>query len=84
MFSDDIKNKFKLIGEVDFAVTMLSRSKIAVSGVKRILHTGQENIRLKLKNEELFIDGNNLQILEIGGGDVCVEGEIKGVGFEEK
>lgn len=82
MFIDDIKEKLKVAGEVGFAMCMISRSKLVVSGVKRIIICRTELIKLKLDSEILFIEGSKLCVEQIGGGDVYIHGYVNGVKFD--
>lgn len=83
MFKDEIKEKFAPIGELfAFSVCMLSRDKLVVSGVKRVLFADDVRILLKLHGEELVVEGERLKIAEIGGGDIFVTGHIGGLHFE--
>lgn len=83
MFIDDIKDKFKSVGEIGFALCMMSRSKLVVSGVKRILICADNLIKLRLDNEILLVDGTKLCVEQIGGGDVYIQGVVNEVKFEE-
>lgn len=85
MFKDEI---FKKLGVEQnlfpFSVCMLSRGKLVVSGVKRILTATEGEITLRLRPDVLSVTGEGLKIVEIGGEDVYVEGSIGGLNFESK
>lgn len=82
MFVDDIKNKLKAVGEIGFTLCMMTRDRLVVSGVKRILSCDEDCIKLKLENESVIILGNKLAIEQVGGGDVFVLGGVSEVRFE--
>lgn len=83
MFLEDLKNKLKLVGEIGFALCMISREKLVVSGVKRILMCDNDCIKLRLEKEILLIFGTKLSVEQIGGGDVYIQGIFGEVRFEE-
>lgn len=83
MFKDEIKKKLKIEDEMfPFALNMLGRGKLVVSGIKRVIAAKDDSVRLKVGSESLSIVGSNLSIVEIGGGDVYVKGEIESIAFE--
>lgn len=83
MFKDEIKQKLNLKNELlPFCITMISRNKMMISGIKSVIASSQTHIRLRLNGEMLTVSGNDLQIVQIGGGDVYIKGEITGVAFE--
>ena len=85
MFKNEIKAKFRLKDELfPFALNMLGRSKLVVSGVKRVVEANEKNIKIRVENEYLDIAGVGLFIAEIGGGDVYVEGKIESIAFEKE
>ncbi len=85
MFRDEIKRKLGANETVfPFSVCMLSRSRIVVSGVKGLLSADGDSVVLRLPAELLLIEGKDLKIIEIGGGDIYVSGEIGGLRFERK
>ena len=65
-----------------FTLTMLSRSKVMISGVKNVLSSTESALKFRLASGSLTVSGEALQIVEIGGGDVYVKGLITGVQFE--
>lgn len=85
MFGDEIKRKLNAKDVVfPFALTMLGRKKIVISGVKRIISADENCIVAKIGSDYLKISGRYLNIVEIGGGDVYVEGEIAEICFENE
>ncbi len=83
MFISEILNKFGL-AEVtsQFAVTAIGDEYIVVEGTKTILLSHRDEIKLRVKNLVVRIEGEKLDFVEIGGGDVLVKGKIKGILFE--
>ena len=73
----DIKNEI-----LPFALTMLSRNKMTISGVKSVMLSNETGLKFRLVGGVLTVEGSGLQIVEIGGGDVYVKGEIGGLHFE--
>ncbi len=85
MFKNEIKAKFRLKDELfPFALNMLGRGKLVVSGVKRVVEASEEFLKIRIGNEDLIVAGTGLSIAEIGGGDVYVEGEIQSIVFEKE
>ena len=80
MFVDEIAKKLKLTGEVlPFCVTILGRKGAYVSGVKTVVLTEPNTVKLAVKKGVLSVTGAELKIVEIGGGDVYIEGEVESV-----
>lgn len=65
-----------------FTLTMLSRSKMMLSGVKTVLLSSERQLKFRLNSGGLTVDGEGLQIVEIGGGDVYIKGLIGGLQFD--
>ncbi len=85
MFIDELKSKLDFKSELlPFTLNMLSRKKLVISGVKRILYSSDTRLKLSLIGDVVTIDGEGLNLLQIGGGDVYVAGLIGGIGFEKK
>ncbi len=85
MFREEIKSKLGAVGELlPFTVCMLSATKLVVSGVKSVMSASSGAIALKLGSESLVVSGDDLRIVEIGGGDIYIVGRIGGLNFEEK
>lgn len=83
MFKNELKRKLDIKSEVmPFTLTMLSRSKVMVSGVKNVLSSTETELKLRLLAGSLTVAGSGLQIVEIGGGDVYVKGTVGGLQFE--
>lgn len=83
MFKNELKRKLDIKSEVmPFTLTMLSRSKVMVSGVKNVLSSTETELKLRLLAGSLTVAGSGLHIVEIGGGDVYVKGSVGGLQFE--
>ncbi len=84
MFKDEIKRKFNVAEEIfPFTLNMMSRKKTVICGIKRVLSTSDTHIKMRLDCGNLSIDGEDLHILEIGGGDMFLEGQIDKIEFEK-
>lgn len=78
-----MKRKLNIKNEIlPFTLTMLSRSKMMVSGIKSVMLSGDKELKFRLPSGSVTITGEDLQIVEIGGGDVYVKGNIGGISFE--
>lgn len=85
MFKEEIKRKLDIKNEIlPFTLTMLSRSKMMISGVKNVMLSDEKQLKFRLTSGVVVITGEGLKIVEIGGGDVYVKGYIGGVQFEWK
>ncbi len=83
MFKDELKRKLDIKSEIlPFALTMMSRSKMMISGVKNVMLSDDTQLKFRLANGTVTVVGEKMQIVEIGGGDVYVKGFISGVQFE--
>lgn len=83
VFKKELKNKLNIKDEIfPFALTMLSRSKLVVCGVKGVSKVDATELVFRLHSGTLKVSGEELKIKEIGGGEVYVFGNIKGVQFE--
>ncbi len=83
MFTDELFAKLKIDDAfAPFTVTMAGDCAVAVSGVKSVLFSSYEEIKIRLSKRTVVLFGTELRIVEIGGGDVLVRGKIGGVRFE--
>lgn len=85
MFINEVRGKFRIKDELfPFALNMLGRGKLVVSGAKRVLEASEESIKIRVGGDVLTVGGDRLSIAEIGGGDVYVEGEIASIAFKKE
>ena len=85
MFKDEIKRKLNVAGDIfPFTLNMLSRKKTVICGIKRVVSTSDTHIKMRLDSGNMSIDGENLHILEIGGGDMFLEGQVDKIEFEKQ
>ena len=83
MFKDEMKKKLSVAGEVfPFTLNMLSRKKTVICGVKRVIFSSEMQLKIRLDGGNMTIDGIGLKIVEIGGGDMFLEGQIDKIEFE--
>lgn len=83
MFKDEMKKKLSVAGEVfPFTLNMLSRKKTVICGVKRVIFSSVTQLKIRLDGGNMTIDGIGLKIVEIGGGDMFLEGQIDKIEFE--
>ena len=80
MFVDEIREKLN-IGKkkLPFVLTLAGDDNIIINGVKNVVLTTSNEIKVKVKNGEITIKGESLNIVESGGGDTFVKGEIQSV-----
>ena len=83
VFKDEVKRKLDIKSEImPFTLTMLSRSKLIISGVKSVMLSNESQLKFRLTSGIIAVSGEGLQIVEIGGGDAYIKGYIGGVTFE--
>lgn len=83
MFKDEVKKKLSVAGEIfPFTLNMLSRKKTVICGVKRVIFSSETQLKIRLDVGNMTIDGVGLKIVEIGGGDMFLEGQIDKIEFE--
>lgn len=84
MYRQEILKKLNVTDSVfPFTLTLLSRDKLVVSGVKRVLFADGNRLKFQLHGGILNVEGAGLAIVEIGGGDAYVKGDIGGLDFED-
>ena len=66
-------------GNFPFAITILGRSDAILSGVKTVLLTTPNEIKVKVKNGGIRVLGESLKVLQMGGGDMYLKGDINSV-----
>ena len=85
MFVDEIKSKLRLDdAAVPFVVTWLGCGNVIVNGVKTVILSMPNAIKIRVKSETLVVVGDSLEILQLGGGDVYIKGRIERIEIEKK
>ena len=64
-----------------FGLTLSGQNELTVRGCRRILHYGEDCIRLSLGKTVLSVMGEGLLCTAFGGGTVTVGGHICGILF---
>lgn len=83
MFKDEIKDKFGIKNTVFPYVVTVTSGKTVISGVKKVLSAKEDEIAISVSSCVVRMSGKGLEIVEIGGGDAYVKGEIYEVNFEK-
>ncbi len=84
MFVDEVQEILKIDDKnYPFTVTLLGGECAIASGVKTVILSTQNELKLKVKSGVLKIVGEDLSIRQIGGGDMYLSGEIKSVEIEK-
>lgn len=84
MYVDEIKEKLKLEdGNLPFVCTLLGSGNIVVSGVKNVVLTTQNEVKIKVKKGILRVVGEGLWVVQMGGGDMFLKGDISGVEIQK-
>lgn len=84
MFKDEVGRKFNVAGKVfPFTLNMLARNKTVICGVKRVVSSSDSLLKTRLEGGSMSVSGVGLKIVEIGGGDMYLEGEITKIEFED-
>lgn len=83
MFYDEILEKFRIEDAfAPFTVAMFGNTEVVAGGVKAVLFSSAEEVKVRFSKKCAIFRGKDLRIVEIGGGDVLVRGEISEVEFE--
>lgn len=83
MFTDELFAKLKIDDAfAGFTITLAGDCAVAVGGAKAVLFSSDEEVKIRLPRKTACVFGEELRIVEIGGGDVLVRGKIGGVRFE--
>ncbi len=83
MFKEEVKKKLDIKNAIlPFVLTLFGKNKAVVSGVKNIIFADSNKLKLRISDGLLRIEGSDIEIVEMGGGDLYVKGDITGVGFE--
>lgn len=78
-----MKQKLNIKNELlPFTLTMMSRSKMMISGIKSVMLSNEQQLKFRLVSGAVTVSGEDLSIVEIGGGDAYIKGLVSGVQFE--
>ena len=80
MFKDEVLRKFNAEELCDYEIIFFGKCKVAFSGIKGVTFLSETEIRLKTKKNVLTLKGNGLSLVEVGGFEAYVTGEV--VSFE--
>lgn len=66
-------------------VTMEERRKLTVTGATEVLSFDEETVILRIGQDTLVVQGENLQLKQLSpeGGNVAVEGKIGSLTYEQ-
>ena len=85
MFVDEIKEKIVLPDtKTPFVITVLGDSGVVISGVKTVILTALNEVKIRVKNNEIRVAGDALNVIEIGGGDMYLAGEVTSVEIKKQ
>ena len=76
MFKDEILKKFNMEELCDYQVVFFGNGRVALSGIKGVTYLSDVEIRFKTKTKVLLLKGKNLFLIETGGTEAYVEGEV--------
>ncbi|MGN0796055.1 MAG: YabP/YqfC family sporulation protein [Christensenellales bacterium] len=60
----------------DYQVVFFDNRKVALSGIKGVTYFSDVEIRFKTRARILLLKGKNLYLVETGGTEAYVEGEV--------
>ena len=86
-FFYELKKQFKMLvnkTQISTNIVLVNFSKLYIEGPLEVLKTSEEFIELKLRKQELRVEGNKLEIVELSDSSLYVSGEIKGVSKVER
>ena len=86
-FFYELKKQFKMLvnkTEISTNIVLVNFSKLYIEGPLEVLKTSEEFIELKLRKQELKVEGNKLEIVDLSDSSLYVSGEIKGVSKVER
>ena len=86
-FFYELKKQFKMLvnkSQISTNIVLVNFSKLYIEGPLEVLKTSEEFIELKLRKQELRVEGNKLEIVELSDSSLYVSGEIKGVSKVER
>ncbi len=82
MFIDEIKMKLQVRDDIKMINIFDGSNSFYASGIKKILFINDREIRLRFETKVVAIKGSGLDIVEVGGSDVLIKGDIESVNFE--
>lgn len=82
MFVDELKLKLNIEDLCSFSVTVLDNKYVAFEGVKNVVYSSDESVKMRVKKHLISVSGKGLKIVEIGNGNALISGEIVGVQYE--
>lgn len=82
MFVDELKLKLKIEDVCSFTVSVFDNKYVSCEGVKNVVFSSDEQVKLRVKKHLVVIGGKGLKIVEIGEGNALIMGEIFGVQYE--
>ena len=82
MFFDELKLKLNLEDVVHFSVTILGRNAVVIEGVKNVVFSNENQLKVRVKKCVVSVSGERLKIKEIGDGNILISGVINGVQYE--
>ena len=86
-FFYELKKQFKMLvnkTQISTNIVLVNFSKLYIEGPLEVLKTSEKFIELKLRKQELRVEGNKLEIVELSDSSLYVSGEIKGVSKVER
>ena len=62
-----------------FTVNIIGNGHVVISGIKSVTFSSASEVCVRFSKGGLKVTGENLLIVQIGGGDAYVKGDVKGV-----
>ena len=72
------------LSPVGFRLTVMGKSGVYIEGVKRLIDISSTKIAVDAKQKIITLNGINLNVKSLGGGDACISGEITGLEIKDK
>ena len=82
MFVDELKLKLNVEDICTYTVSVFDNKYVACEGVKNVVFSSEEKVKLRVKKHTVSIDGVGLKIVEIGDGNALISGVINVVSYE--
>lgn len=80
MFIDEILDRFGIEDAfAPFTVNIIGNGHVVISGIKSVTFSSASEVCVRFSKGGLKVTGENLLIVQIGGGDAYVKGDVKGV-----